>query len=82
MQLNEMSFDGATPIDGYGPGFFRIGGQAIEGGVLVTARGARSWGGYEDMRPLLDIKEEVDVLFVGTGADTAHIPSWCADMAV
>ena len=75
MQLNEMSFDGATPIDGYGPGFFRIGGQAFEGGVLVTARGARSWGGYEDMRPLLDLKEEVDVLFVGTGADTAHIPS-------
>ncbi len=75
MQLNEMSFDGATPIDGYGPGFFRIGGQAIEGGVLVTTRGARRWGGYEDMRPRGDIKEEVDVLFVGPGADTAHIPS-------
>lgn len=75
MQLNEMSFDGATPIDGYGPGFFRIGGQAFEGGVLVTAYGAKSWGGYEDTRPLLALKEDVDVLFVGTGADTAHIPS-------
>lgn len=75
MQLNEMSFDGATPIEGYGPGFFRIGGQAFEGGVLVTARGARSWGGYEDTGPLLALKDDVDVVFVGTGAETGHIPS-------
>lgn len=75
MQLNEMKFDGATPIDGYGPGFFRVGGQALEGAVLVTPAGARGWGGYDDAAPLLEIVEDVDVIFVGTGADTAHIPA-------
>lgn len=75
MQLNEITFDGATPIDGYGPGFFRVGGQVLEGPVLVTVRGARIWGGYEDAAPLLALCEEVDVLFIGTGAETAHAPA-------
>ena len=30
MQLNEIRYDDATPIDGYGPGFFRIGGQVVK----------------------------------------------------
>jgi len=74
MELNEVSFDGATPIDGYGPGFFRVGGAAMEGAILVTVHGARGWGGYEDAAPLLELVEEVDVLFIGTGPETAHIP--------
>ncbi len=74
MQLNEIQFDGATPIDGYGPGFFRIAGQVIEGGILVTASGAQSWAGYSDAQMLLDLAGEIDVLFIGTGADTVHIP--------
>jgi len=75
MQLNEVTFDGATPIDGYGPGFFRVAGQVMEGPVLVTVTGARGWGGYEDAEPLLALKDEVDVVFIGTGAQTAHAPS-------
>ncbi len=75
MRLSEIQFDGATPIDGYGPGFFRVAGQAIEGAVLVTVTGARSWGGYDDTETLLELVTEVDVVFIGTGADTAHIPS-------
>lgn len=75
MQLNEISFDGATPIDGYGPGFFRVGGQAMEGAILVTVAGARGWGGFSDTAPLLALKEEIDVLFIGTGVDITHIPA-------
>lgn len=75
MQLHEITFDGATPIDGYGPGFFRVGGQVLQGPVLVTVRGARIWGGYDDSAPLLALRGEVDVLFVGTGAETAHAPA-------
>ena len=74
MQLNEMTFSDATPIDGYGPGFFRIGGQVIDGTALITATGAGPWGGYDDMAPLLALAGEVDVLFVGTGAEIAHVP--------
>lgn len=75
MQINEVSFDGATPIDGYGPGFFRVGGTPIDGAILVSVHGARGWGGYGDDAPLLALANEIDVLFVGTGAETAHVPA-------
>lgn len=75
MQLNEVTFAEATPIDGYGPGFFRVGGAVIKGAALVTETGARGWGGLEDTQPLMDLVGDVDVLFVGTGAEIAHIPA-------
>ena len=31
MRLNEVVFNDAKPVEGYGPGFFRIGGTVIEG---------------------------------------------------
>ena len=36
MRMTEISFAGATPIDGYGPGFFRVAGQVLEGAMCVT----------------------------------------------
>ena len=74
MQLNEIRYDDATPIDGYGPGFFRIGGQVINGAMLTRLAGTNSWGGYDDVAPLLALAGDVDVLFIGTGAEIAHIP--------
>lgn len=74
MRLNEIVFTDAKPVEGYGPGFFRIGGQVIEGAMLVGPEGTQSWGGFEDMEPLLAMAGQVDVLFVGTGADVAHLP--------
>lgn len=75
MQLNEVTFDEATPIDGYGPGFFRVGGNVIKGAALVTESGVRGWGGLDDTQPLLDLAGEIDVLFIGTGGEIAHIPA-------
>ena len=75
MELNEIRFDDAVPVDGYGPGFFRVGGKRIEGSCLVYATGVRPWGGYEDTATLLPLAEEVDVIFVGTGAEMTHIPA-------
>ncbi|MDA3859157.1 MAG: Mth938-like domain-containing protein [Roseovarius sp.] len=75
MRMTEINFDGATPIDGYGPGFFRVAGQVMEGAICVTVTGARGWGGYDDTASLLALVGEVDVLFIGTGAEMAHIPS-------
>lgn len=74
MRLQEVTFSDAKPIDGYGPGFFRIGGEAIEGPVCVGNFGARGWGGYSDTASLIGMVDEIDVLFVGTGAETAHLP--------
>ncbi|SHK75282.1 Uncharacterized conserved protein, contains Mth938-like domain [Roseovarius marisflavi] len=75
MRMTEISFDGATPIDGYGPGFFRVAGQVMEGPICVTVTGARGWGGYADSQSLLALVGEIDVLFIGTGAEMAHIPA-------
>lgn len=75
IQLAEITFDDARPIDGYGPGFFRIGGKVIEGGVLVTGRVAKPWGGYADTAPLLALAREIDVLLLGTGKAIAHPPA-------
>lgn len=73
MRLNEISFNDSAPVDGYGPGFFRIGGEVYQGAVLTGPRGTGSWGGYEDSAPLLALVEEIDVLFIGTGAEIAHL---------
>ncbi|MDI3337388.1 Mth938-like domain-containing protein [Defluviimonas aestuarii] len=75
MQLTDIAFDGLTPIDGYGPGFFRVGGKVLHGPVLVTVTSARSWGGYEDIASLVALVEEIDVLFIGTGKAIAHPPA-------
>jgi len=75
MRLNEISYPNARPIDGYGPGFFRIGGVAHAGAVLITPEAVTGWGGVQDAPPLLALAGEIDVLFIGTGAEIAHIPA-------
>ena len=79
MRLNEITFSDALPVDGYGPGFFRIGGTVYEGCTVVLPLGVRSWGGYDQTAPLLEAAGSMDVLFVGTGAEIAHIPAALRD---
>ncbi|KUP91771.1 Mth938-like domain-containing protein [Tritonibacter horizontis] len=74
MRLNEVVYSDAVPIDGYGAGFFRVGGVVKEGAILTGATGTQPWGGYADRAALLALAGEVDVLFIGTGAEIAHIP--------
>lgn len=74
IQLTEVSFGQARPIDGYGPGFFRVAGTVLRGPVLVTATRAGGWGGYDDLAPLLALAGQVDVILVGTGKVIAHLP--------
>ena len=75
MRLNEVDYNDSAPIEGYGPGFFRIGGEVYTGAVLTGADGTRLWGGYDDAQSLLSLAGKVDVLFIGTGAEISHIPS-------
>ena len=75
MRMNEIIFQDARPIDGYGPGFFRVGGEVFQGAVLVTPTGARGWDGFGDREALLSLAGQIDVLFIGTGAETAHVPA-------
>ncbi|MEM8977850.1 MAG: Mth938-like domain-containing protein [Pseudomonadota bacterium] len=74
MQLNEISYPDTPPIDGYGPGFFRVGGKVYEGGLLILPSGLVPWSGYEDLGEILSAAQDIDVLFVGTGAEIASVP--------
>jgi len=74
MRMTEIEFDDAKPVEGYGPGFFRIAGEVIEAPMIVTATGARPWGGYEDADSLIAMAGEIDVIFIGTGDEVAYLP--------
>lgn len=74
MRLNEVTFTDALPIDGYGDGFFRIGGEPNSAPLAVTPKGLCAWGGLDDAEALLAASDGVDVILIGTGAQIAHIP--------
>ncbi|WP_179379000.1 Mth938-like domain-containing protein [Jannaschia marina] len=75
MNLSEIEFDDAQPFDGYGPGFFRIGGTVVEGPLILHPTGRAPWGGFGDAAALTALADRVDVVFVGTGAEIAHVPA-------
>lgn len=75
MRLNEITYDDSQPIDSYGPGFFRIGGEVYQGPVIVSGAGVVPWGGYEETAGLKALAGHVDVVFMGTGGEIAHPPA-------
>lgn len=74
MKMIEIDYDAAKPIDSYGDGFFRVAGDVHRGPMLILPDAVLEWGGYGDVTTLLEHASEVDVLFIGTGADIAHVP--------
>ncbi len=74
LDFHEVSFGDALPIDGYGPGFFRVKGQVYEGAILVLPGCVESWDGYANTKGLVTVAGDIDVLLVGTGAEITHIP--------
>lgn len=74
MQVEEIKYDNARPIDGYGPGFFRVDGEVLRGAVIVTATEARCWKGLEDLAALEALSERVDVILFGSGATMTGAP--------
>lgn len=75
MQLTEASYASGMPVDGYGPGFFRAAGKIHEGPLLLGPAGVIPWGGLADAAPLLALEGQVDVLFLGQGAEIAPLPA-------
>ena len=74
MRLTPVKYDNALPISGYGPGFFRVGTHLLRGPCLISPWDAGPWGGYADTAGPLTLSGRIDVLFVGTGAEIAHVP--------
>jgi len=75
MRLSEMPIPDGLPIDGYGPGFFRLGGAVHEGTVLVSGGAVRPWQGLADEEALMALAGQVDVLLVGTGDSLVPLPN-------
>lgn len=75
MQVNEVSYPDGLPIDGYGPGFFRVAGAARPAPLAVLPSGVVEWAGWDDPGPLVERAGEVDVLFLGTGPDILRPPA-------
>ena len=74
MRLTEVSYGTAQPIEGYGPGFFRLGAHVLRGACLITPWDAGPWGGLEDMSTPLAMAGRIDVLLLGLGAEITPVP--------
>jgi uncharacterized protein len=74
VQTEEVDFAGRLPIEGYGPGFFRVGGVLHEGPLLLLPGGATPWGGFPDLAAVTAAADTIDVLLVGTGAELSLLP--------
>lgn len=74
MRLHEITFEGQPPVDGYGPGFFRVMGEVHTGNLFVSAAGTGVWDGYTDLAPLIAACADCDVIFIGTGSEIAPLP--------
>lgn len=73
MRVTEIRFQGAPPVEGYGPGFFRLGGAVHRGPLALLPSGAAGWAGLPDIGPFLAEAATFDVLFLGMGAEIAGL---------
>ncbi|MEO0343294.1 MAG: Mth938-like domain-containing protein [Pseudomonadota bacterium] len=73
MELNEVQFGAQPPIDGYGPGYFRVGDKLVQGHIFVHAGAALSWKGLGSWDSILAAQPEYEILLIGTGAEIARL---------
>jgi uncharacterized protein len=52
-----------------------VGGEVLEGAVLVLPGSAATWGGYDTGRRFDAAAEDIDILIVGTGTEIGHPPA-------
>lgn len=74
MQLNEIQYSDALPIEGYGADFFRIDGERITAPALIHAEGAQHWSGTDDVDTILAMAGQIDFILLGTGQDLVYAP--------
>jgi uncharacterized protein len=78
--MHEVAFRGGTPVDGYGPGVFRIGGYLHKGGLLILPGRVAQWAPawpltVGDFADAIAAAGDIDVLLVGMGPDIAPLPA-------
>jgi len=67
-------------IDGYGNGGFRFAGMSHRGSLLCLPTGMHKWDvsrpadiSLDNLRPVLDAADQIDVLLVGLGGDVSGL---------
>lgn len=78
MKLTEIDFPGQYPVDSYGPGGFRVGGEWREGSLLLSPLSVRSIATpltAEGLGPVAELAPEIDVVLIGQGAEIAPLPA-------
>ena len=77
MRMIEIDYEAQPPIDGYGPGGFRIGGNWHEGSILLMPEGLLPIPhqlSVKMLAPVVKAADTLDVLLIGMGADIAPLP--------
>ena len=74
MRISEIVYETGQPVDGYGPGFFRLGDTLHQGPLAVLPGGVAAWEGWPDCSVFTERAAEIDVLLVGMGAEIAPVP--------
>jgi len=79
MRMTEITYGAALAIEGYGPGFFRVGTHVLRGASLITPWDAGAWGGMKDTETPLTLQGKIVVLLVGLGHEISQIPKSFVD---
>jgi len=81
MDVTPLIKSGQSIVQGYSESGFRISGQSYDSAVIVTPEQILEWDvpGFEALSleafaPLLDMKDRLDVVLLGTGATIAFLP--------
>ena len=78
MRMIEIDYEAQPPIDGYGPGGFRIAGDWHDGPLILTAQGRETFAApvsLDTIAPILAAAKALDLVVIGQGPEIAPIPS-------
>ena len=77
MRMTEIPMEGQRPVDGYGPGGFRVDGEWHAGSLILLPSGIRPLVGppsVESLAAVIAAREALDILIVGMGPEIAPLP--------
>ena len=76
MRMIEIDYEAQPPIDGYGPGGFRIAGEWLDGSLIILPELLEPFEGeigLDALAPILAASAAIDVLLIGMGPDIAPL---------
>ena len=71
-----------TPVEAFGPGFFKLEGEVLTGNLALFPSGLRLWSGFADSGIWRQEDKALETIFVGMGAEIAYLPKAFAQEAL